>query len=368
MERAGVRALFAGDVISRLRGDRESHSTYGRPLGTYSVYLPPRYRGDARAYLSSLRALRALPVPDLVLPGHPRAETEPQSPCLSQRAWEELLDQGISDMEILLARFEADGANFLDDNPKRLLPDLYYLGNFQGAAIYAFFAASQLFLVDAPGGPGLKKFVEARLDQFGLKSVGPATVLLTSCGLEATAGLNELVEQGHARVVASSSGVDHMRRTLPTGTVILPAEELSHQGWFAVTPIPLRGRGFTPIAYCLPWAGKAVLFSGRIPIRVKEETLSRTAPGDLEIERCRRRLPDLGQSTGGVETRPLAAGGRHGRTECELIRQRLGRNHRRELSCRRSCIEFATLTCRSRCSLDPLPKTRASYPMKEGYR
>ena len=289
MERAGVRALFAGDVISRLRGDRESHSTYGRPLGTYSVYLPPRYRGDARAYLSSLRALRALPVPDLVLPGHPRAETEPQSPCLSQRAWEELLDRGISDMEILLARFEADGANFLDDNPKTLLPDLYYLGNFQGAAIYAFFAASQLFLVDAPGGPGLKKFVEARLDQFGLKPAGPATVLLTSCGLEATAGLNELVEQGHARVVASSSGVDHMRRTLPTGTVILPAEELSHQGWFAVTPIPLRGRGFTPIAYCLPWAGKAVLFSGRIPIRVKEETLSELLP---EISRSRDAAAD----------------------------------------------------------------------------
>ena len=56
MERAGVRALFAGDVISRLRGDPESHSTFARPLGTYSVYLPPRYRGDATAYLSSLRA------------------------------------------------------------------------------------------------------------------------------------------------------------------------------------------------------------------------------------------------------------------------------------------------------------------------
>ena len=164
MERAGVRALFAGDVISRLRGDPESHSTYARPLGTYSVYLPPRYRGDATAYLSSLRALRALPVPDLVLPGHPRAETEPQSPCLSQQAWEELLDQGIRDMETLLARFKTDGANFLDGNPKRLLPDLYYLGNFKGAAIYGFFAASQFFLVDAPGGPGLKEFVEARLN------------------------------------------------------------------------------------------------------------------------------------------------------------------------------------------------------------
>ncbi len=40
-------------------------------------------------------------------------------------------------METLVARFQADGANFLDDNPKRLLPDLYYLGDFKGAAVYA---------------------------------------------------------------------------------------------------------------------------------------------------------------------------------------------------------------------------------------
>jgi glyoxylase-like metal-dependent hydrolase (beta-lactamase superfamily II) len=284
MERAGVRALFAGDVISRLRGDPESHSEYGRPLGTYSAYLPPRYRGDAKAYLSSLQALRSLPAPDLVLPGHPRAETEPQSPCLSQQAWEELLDQGIRDMQTLLARFTADGANFLDGNPKRLLPDLYYLGNFKGAAVYGFFAASQFFLVDAPGGPGLKEFVKLRLEHFGLKPAGPATVLLTSCGSEAIAGLNELVEQGNTTVVASSLGLDHIRQSLPTGTVILAAEKLAERGWFTVTPIPLRGRGFAPMAYWLPWAGKFVLFSGRIPIRVKEETWKELVP---EISKSR---------------------------------------------------------------------------------
>jgi glyoxylase-like metal-dependent hydrolase (beta-lactamase superfamily II) len=272
MERAGVRALFAGDVISSLRGDPDSHSEYRRPLGTYSAYLPPRFRGDARAYLSSLRALRALPVPDLVLPGHPRDETAPQSPCLSQQAWEKLLDQGIRDMKILLARFKEDGADFLDGNPKILLNDLYYLGNFRGAAVYGFIAASRLFLVDAPGGPGLKKFVETHLHHFGLKPTGPATVLLTSCGAEAIAGLDELVRHCQARVVASSSGLDHIRRSLPTGTVILPAEELPRQGWFKVTPIPLRGRGIAPMAYSMPWAGKTILFSGRIPIRVKEET------------------------------------------------------------------------------------------------
>jgi glyoxylase-like metal-dependent hydrolase (beta-lactamase superfamily II) len=272
MERAGIRVLFAGDVISRLRGDPESHSTYARPLGTYSVYLPPRYRGDAVAYLASLRALRALPVPDLVLPGHPGAETDPQSPCLSQRAWEALLDQGIADLETLLGRFKRDGANFLDGNPKKLLSHLYYLGDFHGAAVYGFFAASKFFLVDAPGGPGLRKFVVARLDQLGLKLAGPTTILLTSCGPETTAGLREFVETGDVTVVAPSSGLDQIRRSLPAGTNILPAEELRKKGWFDVTPIPLRGRGFAPVAYSMLWAGKTVLFSGGIPIRVKEET------------------------------------------------------------------------------------------------
>jgi len=272
MEQAGLRALFAGDVISMLHGDKESRSPLGRPLGTYSAYLPPRYRGDARMYLSSLRELRLLPVTDLVLPGHPRSEIEPQSPCLSQQRWGELLDQGIRDMETLLARFEADGANFLDGNSKRLLPDLYYLGDFKSAAVYGFFASSKFFLVDAPGGPGLKKFVKARLDQLGLKPAEPTAILLTSCGAEATAGLKELVEKGPAQVVASSSGLQSIRESCPDGTVILPTEELPNRGWFQVTPVPLRGRGLGPTAYLLSWAGKTVLFSGRIPIRVKAET------------------------------------------------------------------------------------------------
>ena len=102
-------------------------------------------------------------------------------------------------------------------------------------------------------------------------------------------GLDELVKQGHARVVAPSSGLDHIRQTLPTGTVIVPAEELKKQGWFTGTPIPLRGRGLAPMAYSLPWAGKTILFSGRIPIRVKEETLSELLP---EISKSREAAAD----------------------------------------------------------------------------
>ena len=74
VERQGLRALFAGDVIMMLRGDEPPRTELGKPLGTYSAYLPPRYRGDASESLASLRHLRWLPVPDLVLPGHPAAD------------------------------------------------------------------------------------------------------------------------------------------------------------------------------------------------------------------------------------------------------------------------------------------------------
>src|SRR6185295_4027709 len=84
VERGGARALFAGDVIMMLRGDATAKDDRGRPLGTYSAYLSPRYRGDATTFLASLRKLRALPVPDLVLPGHPAMEPAPPSPQLTQ--------------------------------------------------------------------------------------------------------------------------------------------------------------------------------------------------------------------------------------------------------------------------------------------
>ena len=67
LERKGLRALFAGDVILMLRGDEKPRTELGKPLGTYSAYLAPRYRGNARDYLASL-----LQPPRLAGPG-PRA-------------------------------------------------------------------------------------------------------------------------------------------------------------------------------------------------------------------------------------------------------------------------------------------------------
>ena len=46
MERDGLSALFTGDVIMMLRGDDKPNSPVRKPLGTYSAYLAPHYRGD----------------------------------------------------------------------------------------------------------------------------------------------------------------------------------------------------------------------------------------------------------------------------------------------------------------------------------
>jgi len=287
LERNKLRVLFAGDVIMMLRGDDHARTELGKPLGTYSAYLSPRYRGDARDSLASLRRLRALPVPDLVLPGHPSADVTPQSPCLSQERWEALLDQGIRDMETLLSRYKADGALFLDGIPKQLLPDLYYLGDFQGVAVYGFFASSKFFVVGAPGGPGLVEFLNDRLRQLGRELVAPTAVLLTSCSADETAGLNELIEKCHTQVVASPAGFERLNESCPPGTVFLSAAELSAKGWFSVTPTPLRGRGLAPIAYQVPWAGKTVLFSGRIPAKINQQSGERL-------------ISDLTNSTGDI--------------------------------------------------------------------
>jgi glyoxylase-like metal-dependent hydrolase (beta-lactamase superfamily II) len=304
LERKKLRALFAGDVIMMLRGDDAPHSELGKPLGTYSAYAAPRYRGNAQDSLNSLRQLRSLPVPDLVLPGHPGADVTPQSPSLSQASWESLLDHGIRDMETLLSRYETDGADFLDGIPKLLLPDLYYLGDFRNTAVYVFFASSKLFLIDAPGGPGLIEFVNSELQRFGRQPVAPTAVLLTSCCPAATAGLKELVEKCRCQVVAPSGATEELKELCPPGTVILSAWELSDRAWFSVSPIALEGRGENAIAFQLSWGGKTALFSGRMPVKMNHDAVDHlvadlTGPkGDLHgyfisLTRLQNVHPDL---------------------------------------------------------------------------
>jgi glyoxylase-like metal-dependent hydrolase (beta-lactamase superfamily II) len=304
MERDNYHALFAGDVIMMLRGDDEPRNELGKPLGTYSAYLSARYRGDAQAYLESLRRLRAMPVPDLILPGHPRADVIPQSPCLSQKRWQSLLGQGIDDLEKVLSRHKADGADFLDGTPKQLLRDLYYLGEFRGSSVYGLFASSGFYLVDAPGGPGLIDYVSSRLRNLGREPSLPKAVLLTACDKATTAGLKEIVEKCASVVVASTEGIDTLKASLPAATTFIQLEDLPGKSWFPVVAIPLRARGIAPAAYELSWDGKKVLCSGRIPLVITQETGKKliedltSAGGDVRgyaasIFELRERKPDL---------------------------------------------------------------------------
>jgi glyoxylase-like metal-dependent hydrolase (beta-lactamase superfamily II) len=278
LERPGLRALFTGDVIQCLSLPSDE------ALGTYSAYLPPLYRGDARDYLGTLRRLRQLPLPDLVLPGHPRMDPVPQSPHLSEERWQTLLATGIARMEVLLAHYEADGANFLDGIPKQLLPGLYYLGNLGPSAVYCLSNAKGLFLFDAPGGPALVDFLARRGKELGWERRQPTAVLLTSADEEATAGLAALVQSTGCQVVAPKAGLQRVRRLCPQGSKVLTDEDLAKSSWFEVRAIPLGGRGVAPLAYQVRWAGKTVLLSGRILVKpsvaaAEDLTAEVTGPG-----------------------------------------------------------------------------------------
>ena len=228
----------------------------------------------------------------------------PQSPCLTQERWQSLLDEGTRDLNQVLSRYAADGADFLDGVPKPLLPEFYYLGDFRGSAVYGFFASAKFFVVDAPGGPGLMEFLKSGLQRLGREPSAVTAVLLTSCGTSATAGLAELIENCHAEVVASADGVLRLRESLPRGATIISADELAGKGWFPVASIALRGRGFAPVAYELAWCGKRVLITGKTPQLVTQETgqsLIRdltSSSGDIQgyvdsLNELKQRHPDL---------------------------------------------------------------------------
>lgn len=274
-ERDGLRAIFSGDVIMMLRGDEPPRSEYRKPLGTYAAYLAPRFRGDARAYLGTLKRLRALPAPDLLLPGHPGADPRPESPRLSGDRWEELLARGIRDMETLLGRYAADGADFLDGRPKALLPGLDYLGDRDGVAVFGLEAGEDWIVINAPGGEGLDGFVRDRRRELGRSPATPSMVWLTACDGPTIRGLGPFVAATGAVVVASSEGLPRLRSACPPGTSFRPAESLRSRSGLHVWAIPLGGRGVGPLAYRVVRSGKVVLVTGEIPIAIKQDAGAR---------------------------------------------------------------------------------------------
>ena len=256
LNRGGSRIFFAGDTVMA-----------SRVLGTYPAYLSPRYRGDARAFLATLRKLSALPTPDIVLPGHPRDDRLPQHPRVAPAQWTSMLDRGIKELEELIERQEADGPDFLDGVPKELLPGLYYLGDLDSCAEYVLATPSELLLFDAPGGPGLPEWLDSRLRETALGSRPLTAVLLTSCGQESTSGLAALVETTSCRVVSSEAGAAVLRRLGVPDTRLLPVESLWADGWIDVRTVPLADVRPGAMAYIFPWCGKTVLVSGRTPVQ-----------------------------------------------------------------------------------------------------
>ncbi len=276
LDRGGLRILFSGDTIMSL----------GHVMGTYAAYFPPIYGGDAWAYLASLRALRALPAPDLLLPGHPRSDPVPKSPRLAPTEWQTLLDQGIHELERLVERYETDGGDFLDGNPKEILPGLHYLGDIDGSAMYVLATPGGLLLFDAPGGDALPEWLGEKLRDLGLGSRELTAVLLTSCVPEATSGLPALVSDTGCRVVGSEACLQIVKTHCPPGTEFLSDGWLQTAGWIDVKAVPLADFRPEALGYVLRVNEKTILDSGRVPLHAgasDRRSLRKAPAGPLEI-------------------------------------------------------------------------------------
>lgn len=264
VERRGVRALFTGDVIQSL--DPATKDV----LGTYAAHLPPRYRGNASDYLATLRQLRDMPTPHLVLPGHPGMDKSPQDPQIGVERWLTLLDRGIAEMDLLIARFQKDGQSFLDGHPKQLLSGLRYLGDWKEHAIYLAQSPIGLVLFDAPA-PGLSGFLTKALESD--RGVGKiAMVLLTSGDPHSIDGLAEIVRAHGCAVMAPPLSRDAVIKACPEGTQVRSSSDRIEK-WPELRAIPLAGRGLSPTAYEFTMDGKTVLVSGRIPQRIESQHL-----------------------------------------------------------------------------------------------
>lgn len=261
LKQDGKTALFSGDTIMTITGD----------LGTYATYLPPRYRGNAADYLSTLRQLRKMPAPEFLLPGHPRTIDRNISARISPQQWSALLDDGIRNMQQLTERYRADGADFLDGHARELLPGLYYLGDYSGLAAYCFTNGESAVLFDAPGNAGLSDFLKQQLGDVGLSMAMVQAVVITGTESASIAGLDALVEATGCRVVAAESHHDDIHRLCPEAVVVLPEASVAADGWLPLQPISVTGFGPERMAWQIAWADKTVAVTGKIPLKLTED-------------------------------------------------------------------------------------------------
>lgn len=268
--RGGPGVLFSGDTISSLQDD----------IGTYAVMLPPRFRGDARQYLASLRKLRALSPPDLVCPGHPNESRVRHGPRVTREQWFALLDRGIRETEEVVRRYDADGADFLDGEPKQLLDGLYYLGDRRSGTIdarptYALRTRRGFVLFDAPGEEGLSEFVEQALAKLGVASPSFQAVIVTSRETASVAGLAEFVRQTSCEVVAPEILADRLRTACPRETRFVTPEQWAAGAEVELETVTLDDAGSPSASYVLNWGERRVLVSGTLPIALSPRSTER---------------------------------------------------------------------------------------------
>ena len=170
MQSGDWRILFGGDTVMSVRSG----------LGTYMARLHPRLGGQIDAYRKTLARLAEIQV-NLVLPGHPYFDRERTGnhphPVVSPENWIAVLEEGARELDEIERRFEQDGRDFLDETPKRLAGDLFYLGLGGGGASYALTRSGRTCLID-PSALGPEQLM-ASLRGLGLDPFNVEAALLT---------------------------------------------------------------------------------------------------------------------------------------------------------------------------------------------
>jgi hypothetical protein len=248
-----------------------------------------------------------MPSPDLVLPGHPFDPDVPNSPQLDEAQWHALLDRGIREMERLTMRYETDGEDFLDGNPKEVEKGLYYFGDQGGHPVFALITASHQFLFDAPGDDSFADIVAERLQAIGIDSPKVTAVLLTSADPDATGGLASVVERWKCAIVAPAEEHEKIRQQCPAANELMSAADMKSQDWFPMEVLQLHVPS-AALAYMFSCDGKSVLVCGKIPITITDSNVHQLAnalkqdadsPGHFEagLRRLREVHPNVWLTT-----------------------------------------------------------------------
>jgi hypothetical protein len=111
-----------------------------------------------------------------LLPGHPEQHVRPRSIRITPEEWQAMLQAARDDVRRIVANHEADGRDFLDDQPKEIERGLFYLGKIEGVGIYCLQASEQLILFNAAGGAKFADLVRSRFET--LEIAGDPDVLV----------------------------------------------------------------------------------------------------------------------------------------------------------------------------------------------